>query len=213
MMHLLLAVAVLFPKPIHFVRKVDDSISAKSVTFDEYCAGNRIVTVRGARVSIADYEKQELTEIDREAGTYSVTRFAEIAKAKPAAKSRDDEKVEINVNRNVALSRDAVEALIGASYPNTRTKAHDVALNAAAPQRPGARATVASVDDAYGLPSEQTVTVEGVTMHDAIIRVTYDSAPPQVIAIDPQARRIESKITRLSKELDALERLPATSKP
>src|SRR5438874_8531547 len=106
MMHLLLAVAVLFPKPIHFVRKVDDSISGKSVTFDQYCAGNRIVTVRGARVTIADYEKQELTEVDREAGTYSVTRFDEIAKAKPRA-AQSEAQVETNVNRDVALSRDA----------------------------------------------------------------------------------------------------------
>ena len=208
MLHLLLAATVLFPKPMHFVRKVDDSISGKSVTFDEYCAGNRIVTVRGARVTIADYEKQERTEIDRQAGTYSVTHFNEIAKAKPAAKSSDDEKVEVNVNRTVSLSRDAVEALIGASFPNTRTKRHDAVLNAAAPERGGGRAVAASVD-LYALPSEQIVTIDGVTTHDAILSVSYESAPPEVLAIDPHARRVESKVTLMNKEMEQLDKLPA----
>src|SRR2546423_202053 len=210
MIHILLAAAVLFPKPMHLVRKVDDSIAGKSATFDQYCAGNRIVTVRGARVSIADYDKQELTEIDREAGTYSVTRFNEIAKAKPGAKARDDEKIEVNVNRQVALSRDAVEALIGASYPNTRTKRHDAVLNAVAPERSGGRAAVASVDaDVYALPSEQPVTVQGAPMHDAILSVTYESAPADVLNIDPHARRVDSKLTLMNKEMEQLDKLPA----
>jgi len=210
MIHLLLAAAVLFPKPIHLVRRVEDSISGKSATFDQYCAGNRIVTVRGTRVSIADYEKQELTEIDRDAATYSVTRFDEIAKSKkPHAAAHPDAKVDVNVNRTVALSRDAVEALIGASYPNARNDVHDRVLNAAAPEKGGGRVKTASVDDAYALPSEQTVTIEGVTTHDAILSVKYESAPPEVLNIDPHARRVESKITRMSKELEQLDKLPA----
>ncbi len=209
MIHLLLAVAVLFPKPIHLVRKVEDSISGKSATFDQYCAGNRIVTVRGAKTSIADYAKQELTEIDRDAGTYSVTRFDEIAKSKkPHAMRADAAKIDVNVNRSVSLSKDAVEALIGASYPNSRSEVHDRVLSAAAPQKGGGRANAASVDDAYALPSEQTVTIDGVTTRDAIVSVTYDSAPPDVMAIDPHAKRVESKITRMSKELEQLDKLP-----
>lgn len=259
--------AALFPKPIHFVRKVDDSISAKSTTIDEYCAGNRIVTVSGARVTIADYEKQELTEIDHAAGTYSITRFDEVAKARkgagssaraasapsavpegakwrstplgvkgsPSGRSLETvemtreannlkEKVEIGVDRQVALSRDAVEALIGASYPNTRSEVHDLLLGAAAPQRGGSgRANVASVpstsdaSDVYGLPSEQTMTfdVDGnhVTTHTAILSVAYDSVPPEALNIDPGAKRVESNLTRVNKELQSLDQLPSAPKP
>ena len=240
--------AVLFPKPIHLVRRIDDSISGRSATVDQYCAGNRIVTVRGSRTTIIDYEKQELTEIDHAAGTYSVTRFDEIAKARPAIKATassqsrwhttplgmkssagnrsldsveiertDDtmkQKIEVGVDRQVALSKDAVEALIGASYPNTRTEIHDLLLDAAGPQHSGGRATLASADaDVYGLPSEQTITFESegnrVTTHDSIVSVSYDSAPPEALNIDPGAQKVESKLTRAGKELEQIEKLPA----
>ena len=51
---------------------------------NEYGYGNRLISVRGGLTSIADYEKGELTEIDRDAGTYSITRFDQIAKANQA---------------------------------------------------------------------------------------------------------------------------------
>ena len=256
--------AALFPKPIHFVRKVEDSISGKSTTVDEYCAGNRIVTISGSKVTIADYDKQELTEIDHAAGTYSITRFDEVAKArKPAGPARATaaaspvtdgakwrttplgvkgsasgrsletvemtreansvkEKIEVGVDRQVGLSRDAVEALIGASYPNTRSEVHDLLLGAAAPQHGGSgRATVASASstsdatDVYGLPSEQTMTfdIDGnhVTTHTAILSVAYDNVPPAALNIDPGAKRVESNLTRVNKELQALDQLPSSS--
>lgn len=78
------AASVLFPEPLHLVRRVADPISGKVTTLQEYCAGNRVITVSGAKVVIADYDKQQLTEIDRDAGTYSVTRFEEIARANAA---------------------------------------------------------------------------------------------------------------------------------
>src|SRR6266850_2143045 len=73
--------APLFPAPLHLTRQVHDSISDKTTLIEEYGYGNRLVAVRGGRTSIADYEKGELIEIDRDAGTYSVTRFDALAKA------------------------------------------------------------------------------------------------------------------------------------
>jgi hypothetical protein len=70
---------VLFPQPLHIVRRIEDPVAKTTLTVHEYCAGDRIVTVNGARVAIADYGRQTLTEIDKDAGTYSVTRFEEIA--------------------------------------------------------------------------------------------------------------------------------------
>jgi hypothetical protein len=75
------AADILFPAPLHLTRQLHDSIGNTTTTVDQYCYGNRVVTVRGAITTIADYAKGELTEIDREAGTYSVTRFDDLAKA------------------------------------------------------------------------------------------------------------------------------------
>jgi hypothetical protein len=77
----LLGADVLFPAPLHVTRRVTDSISGSTTTVEQYCYGNRVVTVRGPVTTIADYDKSELTEIDRAAGTYSVSRFDQIAKA------------------------------------------------------------------------------------------------------------------------------------
>lgn len=76
----------LFPTPLHLTRQDHDSISGTTAVLDEYAYGNQLVSIRGTRTSIADYEKGRLTEIDRAEGTYSVTRFDALAKAteKPA---------------------------------------------------------------------------------------------------------------------------------
>lgn len=80
----------LFPTPLHLVRRVDDPISGRASEVDEYCAGNRIITVDrdGSRVVIVDYERQELLQIDRAASTYSVARFDEIAAANRLTEAR-----------------------------------------------------------------------------------------------------------------------------
>jgi len=80
----LLAAGPLFPTPLHLTRQVHDPISGKTTMLNEYGYGNRLISVRGGLTSIADYEKGELLEIDRDAGTYSITRFEAIAKATQA---------------------------------------------------------------------------------------------------------------------------------
>lgn len=76
-----LAADVLFPTPLHVTRRINDSISGSTTTVEQYCYGNRVVTVRGPVTTIADYDKGEITEINRDAATYSVSRFDQIAKA------------------------------------------------------------------------------------------------------------------------------------
>jgi hypothetical protein len=73
--------SLLFPTPIHLTREIRDPLSGTVNIIDEYYFGNRVVSVRGAQTSIADYDKAELMEIDRERGAYSVSRFDEIARA------------------------------------------------------------------------------------------------------------------------------------
>ncbi len=89
-----LAAPPLFPTPLHLTRQVNDSITGKTAVIDEYGYGNRLVSVRGLRTSIADYEKGVLTEIDREQATYSVTRFDIIAKASSASPNGETSSVE-----------------------------------------------------------------------------------------------------------------------
>ncbi len=104
--------AALFPAPLHITRQVYNSISDKTALVEEYGYGNPLVAVRGARTSIADYEKGELIEIDRDAGTYSITRFDALAKAQKT----------VNPARTAAGSADRpVHALRSAGVKSTKS--------------------------------------------------------------------------------------------
>lgn len=81
---------LLFPNPLHITRRIVDPISGSTTTIDEYCYGNRVISVSGDVTAIADYEKGELTRIDRARSTYSVTRFDEIARSRGASHARLD---------------------------------------------------------------------------------------------------------------------------
>jgi hypothetical protein len=244
------AAEVLFPQPLHLVRRIDDPVSQSSVTLHEYAAGNQLITVNGLRVAIADYDKQQITEIDRAAGTYSITRFDEIAtstaNAQPATrrgisanavkppkkwtvtslggrsretfelKADGEKKIEVGIDRNVSLSRAALEVLIGAAFPNPRSEAHDAILDAASGRRRGIQ-TDAAVEERFGLPREQSVTWEAagekVTMRSAIVDVTNDLPPADLLTIPPGAQRVDSRTTRLLRELETLDQIPGGGKP
>jgi hypothetical protein len=77
----LAASEVLFPEPLHLTREVTDPISGTTVQLEEYCYASRVISIRDGKTSIADYEKGELTEIDRTKGTFSVTSFDALARA------------------------------------------------------------------------------------------------------------------------------------
>jgi hypothetical protein len=203
-----LGAGTLFPTPLHLVRRIDDPIAKKSTTLDEFCAGDRIVSISGARVAITDYAAQTLTEIDHASATYSVTRFDDIAKSRPNIGTQSKAAVTVSINRSVALSRDAVEAIVGAAYPNHRDSRHEQILAAAAPVGSG-RVAAQSADAAYGLPMETAITFEeGLTYRNVVIRFDHDLAPAQMMLIDPGATRVESRLTRLTREMQQLDRLP-----
>lgn len=217
------AAEVLFPKPLHLTRRIEDPFSKAPIVVDEYCAGNRVVTVSGERVAIVDYDSQEITEIDRAAGTYSVTRFDEVAKAAPAGPKiqrlnapaaraigvtraesgrsverfeavADDLKLEFGVDRAIELKRAAIEVLLGASYPHQPAPQHEVILSAAG----------------SGLPLEQTITHEfegrEIVVRNVITRVAEEIVPAELASIPPGARRVESRFTATSKTAGELDR-------
>jgi hypothetical protein len=244
------AATALFPKPLHLVKRIDDPFAKAAKTVDEYCYGNRIVTVNGERVTILDYDAQTLTEIDHTKATYSITRFDEIANAQPkivaekavavpkvtamgmktsaggrSVDSFDLEvphgKVNIGLDRSVLLSRAAVEALIGSSYPNVHRPEHDAILNVAAPVRSG-RIVAASSKDAgeaagYALPSEQTITMDAeggpVTLRTSILRFDAGLPPQSAMLIEPGAKRIESPIVRFAREMKDADTIPVAPRP
>jgi hypothetical protein len=211
------AADALFPKPLHLVRRIEDPVAGTTITVDEYCAGNRIVTVHGHRVAIVDYGEQRILEIDRRAGTYSVTRFEEAAsvQTKSASKPRaplttigadsyeahfdDGLRLEIVVDRGVELSRDAVEALIGAAYPGSRSPEHDAVLEAA--RGPRDRVATESVKG-YALPRTQNLAfvVDGraLVLRNTIVSVTDELAPAELLVIPAGARQVESRNARVA---------------
>lgn len=242
---------LLFVSPLHLTRQVSDPISGTTSTLDEYCAGNRVVSVRDSRTSIADYDKGTLTEIDRAKGTYSVTTFDAIARALPEARDTStrktggsgtpelvDEgvkpvgnrgghafvarvsepnasrKVEVVVDQQVKLSRDAVEVLVGAAFPLRRSVESEVALEASGRDRASGKSANETTND-HSLPLEQIVTweIDGETLRveNRIVRVGNESPPPDLIAIPPGAQLVESEIVLRKKMLEDLDRLPSAN--
>lgn len=235
----------LFPKPLHLVKRIDDPLAKKPVTIDEYCYGDRIVSISGDRVTVIDYAAQTVTEIDHAASTWSVTRFDEIA-ARPknaAAKSATEvapkvtpsgmkrsaagrsvdsfeievakTRVEIGFDRSVTISKAAVEALIGASYPNARRPEHDAILSVAG--RAGKQSRIGTnaegqTPEEFGLPSEQSITIDtdggAVTLKTSVLRIDGDLPPQRATLIDPGAKRIESPIERFNREMHEADTIP-----
>jgi hypothetical protein len=237
----------LFPRPLHLVRQVDDPISKTTATIDEYCAGNRVVTVRGSKVTIADYDAQQLTEIDHAAQTWSVTPFADIAASRAALDAKigaapapraarltasssihssgavetfvadaPQRHLEVGIDRRVSLSRAAAEVLIGAAYPGKGSEEQEAILDAAGNKGVVSAMSVgAKSETTYGLVAERTLTIEsgGTTLisHNKILRVGDEMPPADVTLIDPGAKRIESRTTRLSRELREIDTLPSAN--
>lgn len=249
---------VLFPSTLHLTRQVQDPISGKTVTIDEYCAGNRVVSVSGDKTVIADYEKQEVTEIDRRNGTYSVSRFDEMAtiaesttetkrgagseapkrdrwKATPrgvrGAAGRSVEafefseegearrKVEVDIDRSIALSQEAVEVLIGAAYPNPRREEHEPLLRAAGVRDPSRITTNSDLpkDTPYGLPVTQAFTYSDtgteITFRTTITRIGAEGAPAELLIIPPSATRVESAAAAVRRQLRELDQPLTSSRP
>ncbi|HYO78099.1 MAG TPA: hypothetical protein VE010_16690 [Thermoanaerobaculia bacterium] len=198
------------------MRRVDDPVSGSATAINEYVAGNQVVTISGDRVAIADYSKQELLEIDRAAGTYSVTKFEEIARAneslRPRAGAPADVKVEVKLDRNVMLRRNALEVLIGAAYPNPQAGEHAAVISAARVRESRLQTdATGDVQELYALPVEQVMTLnaggETVTVRNTVVSVTSDRAPQQLLLIPPGATLVESRLTRIARELRELDQL------
>lgn len=233
-----LAAGAIFPTPIHITREIHDPISGRKVVLNEYGYGNRLVSVRGDVTAIADYEKGELTEIDRKAGTYSITRFETIARLQgkspsgggdettalvqeaqrglkavgaKATKSgqtaeffraeTEELRVEVALDPNVRVSKEALEVLLGTAYPGTRSGQQDLVIHAAAKSA-----------TEYALPLEQHFSVvageERVEFRSSVLRVGTEPPPADAVAIPAGARLVESRSAAVLRELETLDAPP-----
>lgn len=222
---------VLFPSPLHITREILDPISGSTTVVDEYCHGNRLVSVSGRRTAIAEYDRNLVTTIDFDAGTYTVTKFDDLAKAwagRSAASSdpqlratprwtieqkgdttearRAGQFVRVTADPRHRLSRNAAEVLLGVAYPNRPDPAAEVLLGALRSKQPRI-ATNAEVD--YALPLEQVmrheIDGEVLEMRSTVVRVGTEPPPPEVMTVPVGARLVESDVMaarRLSEELD-----------
>jgi hypothetical protein len=240
--------AVLFPEPLHLTRAVEDPIRGETTIVEEYYIGNRVISIAGDRTAIADYERNEVTEIDRAEGTYSVTPFAVIAGATPkrmeslttagtderwsiletkradrpsliaaTPKTRSDiRKLEVAVDPSVRLSRDALDVIVGAAYPNERPAEADVYVRAAAVKRPPGSPqsnAAGAAADTYALPVEQTVTYDAggkdFVSRNRVTRIARELPPPSLLAIPPGARQVETRRVQTRRMLDDLDTIPS----
>ena len=216
-----LAGTALFPTPLHITRQVNDSISGKTTLLEEYGYGNRLVAVRGALTSIADYEKGELIEIDRDAGTYSITRFDAVAKAtravgppvpveaatgkpgralrsigtRPTRGGRSAEFFEADVDTPSAKEKVSV----GIDRTNTVSKdALEVLLGAA---YPGVRSSEHEIVISAAAPASPRVVASSTTLA-APAEASYALPVEQVISFDTDGQHAEfrSTVVRLGSE-------------
>lgn len=249
--------ATLFPEPLHLTRVVDDPISGQAITIEEYYLGNRVVSITGDRTVIADYARNEVTEIDRGQSTYSVTSFLEVAKTTPKvagpkaaamasggerwsvgtlartsgrpnteffaatpAERSEIRRLEVGVDHSVRLSRDALDVVLGAAYPNERTEQTDVLVRTARGNgvpRLQSQSAGAVGADSYSLPVEQTITYEvdgrELVSRNRVTHVGKEMPLPALLTIPPGARQVELRRAQTQKELEDLERPVTTSTP
>jgi hypothetical protein len=228
MLHMMWVVAaMLFPEPLHLTRAVEDPIRGDTTVIEEFYLGNRVISVVGDRTVIADYDRNEVMEIDRADGTYSVTPFAEIAGAEKqptqALTSQEERwsivktagrfiatprqrseirRLEVSVDRSVSLSRDALDVIIGAAYPNERQEEAEVYVRAATTDT-----------KLYALPVEESVTYDAgaseVVRRTRVTRLGKETPSTALSAVPPGARLVESRRTQTRRMLEELDRLPA----
>jgi hypothetical protein len=209
--------AVLFPAPLHLTREVTDPITGGTSVIEEYCHGNRVVAVSGQRTAIAEHDQGVLTVIDFEAGTYSVTKFDDLAKAwaepeRTAASPAPAAPMQVKGDQRHLLSRDAVEVLLGLAYPARRDAGSDAAVASlrSKERRIVSNAAAAGNEAAdYALPLEQILQIdaggETVEVRNTVVRIGSELAPAEVLTVPPGARLVESTAVgarRMLEELD-----------
>jgi hypothetical protein len=119
---------------------------------------------------------------------------------------------DVGIDRRVTLSRAAAEVLIGAAYPAKMT---DILAVAGSSGSISAMSVRAAASETYGLVTERTLTIDAdgarLVSHNSIIRIGDEMPAAETTLIDPGAKRIESRLTRLARELRDIDTLPSAN--
>ena len=128
----------------------------------------------------------------------------------------DQTTVRIAADREVILSRTAVEILLGVAYPNRRTPGGDAAIEALHVVARIAT-TTADGEGSYRLPLEQITRheSEGETLEfrSTVTRIGGETVPALELVIPAGARLVEADALRAPRLLDELDRLPSANRP
>lgn len=232
--------AEIFPRPLHITRVIEDPIAQSKTTVDEYLVGNVMISIAGGKTAILDYGKNQLTLIDRDASTYSISTFEEIAQSLPPVvqrlrseklsvrelpgrrkAGRDADvyevvpsdtaasfaRIEVALARDIELTREALEVVIGSRYPNARGSEHEAVMRAA-----GAASAARGSSETFRLPLEQVTdyAIDGETLRqrNSVVAIREELPPSELIAVPPGATRVESKFVTMRRLLEEVDRLP-----
>ncbi|MDQ3281069.1 MAG: hypothetical protein M3Q69_06630 [Acidobacteriota bacterium] len=141
----------------------------------------------------------------------------DLERADPAQRQQ----IHLTIDTQLTLSRPAVEALLGTGYPNRRDDTADAIMSALRADRRTAAVTTnaatAQQDGEYRLPLEYVsrfdVGGETIEVRNTVMRVGNELAPPEVLAIPPGAKLVDSSVVAAQRELDELDGKPTSRNP
>jgi hypothetical protein len=171
--------------------------------------------------AIATQESEERWSIAK-SDARSARPDAEVFSATPRQRG-DIRRMEVAVDRSVSLTRDALDVIIGAAYPNERSSEAEVYVRAAAAPRGGGRTqtttnATTSAAERYALPVEESVTYDAgtteIVRRTRVTRIGKETPVTALLTVPPGARLIESRRAQTRRMLDELDTIPsAGAKP
>lgn len=190
---------------------IDFAAGTYSITsFDELArAGGRTTTPAAAAANADDWraERRGNGMVGARSGeTIEVSRSGD-----PLGRT-----IRVTADRQLTLSRAAVEALVGTAYPNRADRGTEVAVGALRAARNGVGTNAAGADE-YHLPLEfvERFNVDGEVLEsrNVVIRVGNELPPAELIAIPPGATRVEADTVATQRALEELDGGSAAIKP
>jgi hypothetical protein len=185
--------------------------------FDELARAQQAGRRQGAARATASVDGWDVREASRPEGRDR----GDYAIARPASNANSPiMEVQVGVDPTIRLSREAVEVLLGATYPQQETTASAIALRAIA-RRGGERrmqplGANAAAENTLALPIEHSVTYavderESVVVRNRVTRIGNEIVPPAAIAIPPGAKLVPSPAVETRRRLEELDRFAPPS--
>ena len=187
------------------------SLGTYSITpFDELARAGQPAQRPASSAASLSADGWEVREASRPAGRDR----GDYAIARPDSASSPIVEVQVGVDPTIRLSREAVEVLLGAAYPQRESVASAVVLRAVARRGGERRVQTLGANDAaeesLALPIEQSVTYalderQRVVVRNRVTRVGRELVPPEAIAIPAGAKLVPSPAVETRRRLDALD--------